>query len=238
MIALASGLRVYLACGAPPNGSSASVCCTSIARPVIPLRMSVAVFAFRGRRAGLIKLIWYHGVGLRMLTKRLEARPVRVAVGRQPRTRPDRTWPSPRVIGSHSPAAIAPRNLGALPAHLPRYEVVIDAEHSVPCCGGDMHSIGELRTGQLDIVPMQLRVRVTRRPRYACRACEGAVVVAEAPARPIDDGMIRAQRDVNLRHRRRSDGEVVRERFARLPTCPWPMPFMTFVAIRETTEDG
>jgi len=30
------------------------------------------VFAFRGRRAGLIKLIWHDGVGLCMLTKRLE----------------------------------------------------------------------------------------------------------------------------------------------------------------------
>ncbi len=52
-----------------------------------------------------------------------------------------------------------------------------------------MHAIGELRTEQLDIVPAQLRVRVTRRPRYACRACEGAVVVAPAPERPIDGGM-------------------------------------------------
>ena len=52
-----------------------------------------------------------------------------------------------------------------------------------------MHCIGELRTEQLDVAPVQLRVRVTRRPRYACRACEGAIVVAEAPARPIDGGM-------------------------------------------------
>jgi transposase len=48
-----------------------------------------------------------------------------------------------------------------------------------------MHGIGELRTEQLDIAPAQLRVRVTRRPRYACRSCEEAVVVAPAPARPI-----------------------------------------------------
>jgi transposase len=34
-----------------------------------------------------------------------------------------------------------------------------------------------------------LRVRVIRRPRYACRSCEGAVVVAPAPERPIDGGM-------------------------------------------------
>jgi transposase len=82
------------------------------------------------------------------------------------------------------------RNHGALPSHLPRYEVVIDVAHDAcPCCGGKMHCIGELRTEQLDIVPTQLRVRVTRRPRYACRTCEEAVVVAEAPARPIDGGM-------------------------------------------------
>src|SRR6478609_5389614 len=82
------------------------------------------------------------------------------------------------------------RNHGALPEHLPRYEVLIDVERrDCPCCGGTLHAIGELRTEQLDIVPAQLRVRVTRRPRYACRACEGAVVVAPAPERPIDGGM-------------------------------------------------
>ena len=58
-----------------------------------------------------------------------------------------------------------------------------------PAAGSAMHCIGELRTEQLDIAPAQLRVRVTRRPKYACRSCEEAVVVAEAPARPIDGGM-------------------------------------------------
>ena len=82
------------------------------------------------------------------------------------------------------------RNHGALPAHLPRYEVVIDIEkRDCPCCGGALHAIDELRSEQLDIVPAQLRVRVTRRPRYACRGCEGAVVDAPAPERPIDGGM-------------------------------------------------
>jgi len=79
----------------------------------------------------------------------------------------------------------AERNHGALPAHLPRYEVLIDIPNrDCPCCGGVLHPIGELRSEQLDIVPAQLRVRVTRRPRYACRACEEAVVVAPAPERP------------------------------------------------------
>jgi transposase len=84
----------------------------------------------------------------------------------------------------------ANRNHGALPAHLPRYEVLIDVEpRECPCCGGTLHLIDELRSEQLDIVPAQLRVRVTRRPRYGCRACEEAVVVAPAPERPIDGGM-------------------------------------------------
>ena len=82
------------------------------------------------------------------------------------------------------------RNHGALPAHLPRYEVVIDVEHSAcPCCGNALQAIGELSTEQLDVMPTQLRVRVTRRPRYACRACEDTIVVAAAPDRPVDGGM-------------------------------------------------
>ena len=82
------------------------------------------------------------------------------------------------------------RNLGALPAHLPRIEVLLDVEDkSCPCCGGTLHVIGESREEMLDIVPAQLRVKVIRRPRYACRACEEAVVQAPAPERPITGGM-------------------------------------------------
>ncbi len=67
--------------------------------------------------------------------------------------------------------------------------MVIDVEHrDCPCCGNALHSIGELRTEQLDIVPSLLRVGVTRRPRYACRICEDTIVVAPAPARPVDGG--------------------------------------------------
>jgi transposase len=82
------------------------------------------------------------------------------------------------------------RNLGALPAHLPRVEVLVDVEDKTcPCCGGSMHAIGEDTSEMLDIVPAQLRVKVIRRPRYGCRACEEAVVQAPAPERPITGGM-------------------------------------------------
>src|SRR5918998_2580291 len=82
------------------------------------------------------------------------------------------------------------RNLGALPARLPRVEVLVDLEDkSCPCCGGTMHVIGEDTSEMLDLVPAQLRVKVIRRPRYGCRACEGAVVQVPAPERPITGGV-------------------------------------------------
>src|SRR3954454_23214812 len=82
------------------------------------------------------------------------------------------------------------RNLGALPAHLPRIEVLVDVEDkSCLCCGGALHVIAEDTSEMLDLVPAQLRVKVVRRPRYGCRACEEAVVQAPAPERPITGGM-------------------------------------------------
>jgi transposase len=39
------------------------------------------------------------------------------------------------------------------------------------------------------VIPAQFRVIVTHRPRYACRACKQAVVVAPAPERLIKGGL-------------------------------------------------
>jgi transposase len=101
--------------------------------------------------------------------------------------------PEPSESGTASGASRsepAKRNRGSLPADLPRVEVVIDVDDKAcPCCGGTLHLIGEDRAEMLDYVPAQLRVRVIRRPRYGCRACEEAVVQAPAPERPIDGGM-------------------------------------------------
>src|ERR671926_125782 len=88
------------------------------------------------------------------------------------------------------PPGVRRRNLGALPAHLPRVEVLVDLEDkSCPCCGGALHVIGEDASEMLDIVPAVLRVRGIRRPPYACPACEGAVVQPPAPERPVTGGM-------------------------------------------------
>src|SRR6516162_1568804 len=59
----------------------------------------------------------------------------------------------------------------------------------IPCCGSAMHVIGEDRSQRLDVIPAQYQVVVTRRPKYACRTCQGAVVQAPAPARLIEGGL-------------------------------------------------
>ena len=82
------------------------------------------------------------------------------------------------------------RNIGQLPASLPRYTVTVDLEDkSCPCCQGELHRVGETTTEMLDIVPSPLRVKVILRPRYTCKACDTPIVQAPAPERPIDGGM-------------------------------------------------
>src|SRR3978361_813074 len=72
MIALASGVGVYPACG-PTDMRKGMTGLAMLVKPGLAADpFDGAVFAFRGRRAGLIKLLWHDGIGLCMLTKRLE----------------------------------------------------------------------------------------------------------------------------------------------------------------------
>ena len=79
---------------------------------------------------------------------------------------------------------------GSLPAHLPRiHQTITPDDTNCPCCRTPMHAIGEESSERLDAIPAQYRVIVTHRPKYACRACEGAVVQAPAPERLIKGGL-------------------------------------------------
>ena len=98
----------------------------------------------------------------------------------------------PAADGARPEGAKARRrtNRGALPAHLPREEVVVDLEDKAcPCCGGAMHAIGEDVAERLDVTPARFKVVVTRRPKYACRACAEGVVQAPAPERLVEGGL-------------------------------------------------
>ncbi|MBI0539757.1 IS66 family transposase [Roseomonas sp. KE2513] len=79
---------------------------------------------------------------------------------------------------------------GRLPAHLPRIERMLMPESTAcPCCQGALVEIGADTSERLDVIPARFRVLVTRRPKLACRACEGMVLQAPAPARLIEGGM-------------------------------------------------
>ena len=94
--------------------------------------------------------------------------------------------PAARAEGARKRRA----NRGALPAHLPRIETLVDVEDKTcPCCKGALHRIGEDVSEKLDVVPAQFRVLVVRRPKYACRGCEDVVVQSPAPARIIEGGL-------------------------------------------------
>jgi transposase len=97
-----------------------------------------------------------------------------------------------RVIQGRSDGASGSRqrNRGHLPAHLPRMERIIEPRSTqCPCGCGEMTRIGEDVSERLDVVPAQLRVLVTRRPKYACRRCSGAVVQAHAPEHIVPGGL-------------------------------------------------
>jgi transposase len=77
----------------------------------------------------------------------------------------------------------------SLPPHLVREDMRIDLEHQAcPCCGGQLHAIGETVSEMLDHIPARLQVIRICRPRYGCRAC-GTIHQAPAPERPIAKGL-------------------------------------------------
>ena len=93
--------------------------------------------------------------------------------------------PEPEKTSASRP----PDDRPSLPAHLAREDVRLDLGHQAcPCCGGELHLIGETVSEMLDHVPARLRVIRIRRPRYGCRAC-GTIHQAPAPERPIAKGL-------------------------------------------------
>src|SRR4051794_20385966 len=62
------------------------------------------------------------------------------------------------------------RNLGSLPAHLPRVEVLVDLEDkNCPCCGGALHVLGEGPSEMAGHVPAPPRGEGVRPPWFRRR---------------------------------------------------------------------
>lgn len=76
----------------------------------------------------------------------------------------------------------------ALPAHLPREEIVYGSPCSCPACGGDMRRLGEDVSEMLEHVPGHYKVIRHVRPKFSCSRCQ-KIVQAAAPSRPIARGL-------------------------------------------------
>jgi transposase len=82
-------------------------------------------------------------------------------------------------------------NRPALPDSLPREVVRLEpaAAARTCACGAEKTCIGCETSQVLELVPAQFKVIVYERAKYACRTCESGVVIAPAPAKPIDGGL-------------------------------------------------
>jgi transposase len=80
----------------------------------------------------------------------------------------------------------------ALPEHLPR-EIIEHLPKATCCpdCGGALKPLGEDISEVLDYVPASFRVQRHVRPKLACAKCD-VIVQADAPSRPIQNGMASA----------------------------------------------
>jgi transposase len=103
---------------------------------------------------------------------------------------------APQPVPAAPPAPSEPRKKGhgrkPLPASLPRRTVLHDVppeQRVCPDCGGERSCIGQDVREQLEYIPASLVVLEHIRPKYACRACEANVVIAERLPEPIDKGL-------------------------------------------------
>ena len=71
MIAPGAGVRVYLACGRTDMRKGMDGLAMLIQQGFSENPFAGAVFAFRGRKAGQVKLLWHDGIGLCLLTNYL-----------------------------------------------------------------------------------------------------------------------------------------------------------------------
>lgn len=102
------------------------------------------------------------------------------------KTTPGETSPAAPVSsngrhGRRKPAADLPRSL--VEHELP--------ESELPCpeCGDSRERIGEEVSEQYDYVPASVTVVEHIRYKYACRKCQGHVVVADGAEKPVDKGL-------------------------------------------------
>lgn len=86
----------------------------------------------------------------------------------------------------------SPGRVGKLPDHLHREIIrheLTEAERACPGCGEPRVEIGVETSEQMELIPARLKAIEHHRVKYACRACEEHVAIAEKPPQPIEKGL-------------------------------------------------
>lgn len=93
----------------------------------------------------------------------------------------------PAPAGPQEPEVKAKPKRKPLPDHLDRKKQVLSAGDNCNACGGDLKTLGEDVTEELEYIPGRFVVNQIIRPRAACTRCE-AIQQADMPSRPIERG--------------------------------------------------
>jgi transposase len=95
--------------------------------------------------------------------------------------------PSPADAGQPATPPKGKPKRKPLPSHLPRNETTLSPGDSCAECGGDLKTLGEDVTEELEYIPGRFVVNRIIRPRKTCRCCE-TFHQAGLPWRPIERG--------------------------------------------------
>ena len=93
----------------------------------------------------------------------------------------------PSIPEATAPEEKAKPRRKPLPDHLDRRETVIVPGDACAKCGGNLKTLGEDITEELEYIPGGFVVNRFVRPRMACACCE-AICQAPLPSRPIERG--------------------------------------------------
>jgi transposase len=139
------------------------------------------------------------------IEQRLDALLRRLHSPRPQRNNPEQPLLFPEAAAPESPPPAAaeeredkhrrrskPHGRNRPPRHLrhePRRYELTEAERLCPECGHLRQEIGVETTKQYDYKPAEVFVVEHQRVKYACKCCEGQVVIAPKPPQPFDKGL-------------------------------------------------
>ena len=128
------------------------------------------------------------------------------------------------------PRARQPRLRKPPPSNLRRIDnpiAVPESQRACPSCGTERKCIGHDTTEVIDLIPAEVIVRIDRREKLACRACEGEVVRAPAGDKVVAGGVVGATLAATILADKYGDGLPLHRQAKRFESMGWPVSVST-----------